>query len=141
MDHIAIVTPHCLDAILDGRKTVESRLSRNRRAPFRAVGVGDCVWFKERGGGIGASARVARVLFAEGLSPSGVARLRRDFGAAIVAEPGYWQGKRLARYATLIWLDEVRATERGPRLIRTPGDRSAWFTLQGAEQPAAKALA
>lgn len=128
-EHVAIVTTHCLGAILDGRKTIESRLSSTRRAPFGAIRAGDRVWFKERGGEIGARARVQRVEFVEGLTPRGVARVRREYGQRIVAESGYWGGKRGARYATLIFLAEVQPVSRGPALVRARGNRSAWFTL------------
>ena len=94
--HVALVRPEYAEAILNGRKRVESRLSRMRCEPFGRVAPGDRVFFKETGGPFRACARIARV----------------------------------ARYATLIWLDAVRPVSGGPEYRRIP--RRAWFVLDRA---------
>lgn len=113
--HVAIVLPAYLEAILSGRKTVESRLSRMRCPPFGLIGPGDVVWFRARGGGYGARAVAARVEHHENLTPAGVARLRDRHAEAVAADDAYWHAKASARYATFIYLSCVEAATQGPR--------------------------
>ena len=46
--HLAILTPGWIDLILDGTKTIESRFTKVRCAPFGKVHEGDSVYLKER---------------------------------------------------------------------------------------------
>lgn len=126
--HLAILHKRYLDAILDGRKTIESRLSRTRRAPFGCVRAGDVVYFKESGGPVRALARVARVRSIAGLTPTRIESLRRAHGGAIGAEAGYWRSKRASRYATLLWLRDTAALGEDARAIPVPRSMGhAWF--------------
>lgn len=128
MLHVAVLHQRYLDAILDGSKTVESRLSRSRIAPFGVVRPGERVLFKASGGGFGAAAIVRRVEFHEALLPGAVRALRRRVGAEVGAPGAYWQAKRLARYATLIWLGDVEPLDQGPALPVLAG--RAWVCVE-----------
>ncbi|HYE01691.1 MAG TPA: ASCH domain-containing protein [Phycisphaerales bacterium] len=125
--HVAVVTRACLDAILSGEKTIESRLSRTRCAPFGRVSVGDSVYFKQSSGPFRARATVRRVKAFHGLSAAGVARLRSLYNAGVRGSPAYWRTKRDAGFATMIWLDEVRAVDEGPSIPALYG--RAWIVL------------
>ncbi len=129
MDHVAILRGVYLRAIIDGRKRVEARLSHARRAPFARVATGDRVFLKRRGGGFEAVALVERVLSVEGMSPSGVRRLQRHFGPLVHADRVFWRSRRSCRYATLIWLTDVRPEGRGPPYRSWPGysPRGGWL--------------
>jgi hypothetical protein len=48
--HLAVFIEPYLQFILDGQKTVESRFSANRSAPYQQVGKGDVVLLKRTGG-------------------------------------------------------------------------------------------
>src|SRR5260221_7933086 len=50
--HLAILRHPYLDFILEGKKTIESRFSRRRCAPFGAVSKGDIVLLKRPAGRI-----------------------------------------------------------------------------------------
>jgi hypothetical protein len=138
--HVAIIHR----AILAGRKTVEARLSRDRREPFGRIARGDEIFFKIAGGGFCAVARVARVLSVSGLTPDGVRALRRRVEGMVLGGPGFWSRRRRARYATLIWIEEVRQIRGVPRgdgggpdyeAARRRRPRAAWHVLD-ADQPA-----
>jgi hypothetical protein len=131
MVHVAIVGGEVIDALLAGRKTIESRLATTRRVPFGRVRAGERVYFKARGGPYGCTAIVACVETREGLTPAGVERLRRESNARVCAPASYWRAKRRARYATLVTLRDVQRTEMGPVYAGLPGlsVRSAWLTL------------
>jgi hypothetical protein len=43
--HLAVMTGHYLERLLDGTKTIESRFTRHRVAPFERVADGDVIFF------------------------------------------------------------------------------------------------
>ena len=48
--HLAILAPGWIEPILDGTKTIESRFTKVRCAPYGKVHAGDLVYMKESGG-------------------------------------------------------------------------------------------
>lgn len=133
MEHVAIIHRRFVELILAGSKTVEARLHRVRCDPFERVCPGDRVYFKQAGGPFRASARVRHVVCRAGLDPAGVRALRREFGPNVRAPREFWDAKRSARFATLIWLDAVEPVDRGPDYarLRAATPRRAWFVLNG----------
>lgn len=131
MDHVAIVKPELLDRILAGKKTIEARLSKTRRSPYGDVLPGDRIFFKASGGGFGAICITYRVYSAPGLTPADVRALKRRYGKAIAAPAGFWESRKNARFATLVWLTFVRKTDTGPDYRATPGyrPRDSWIAL------------
>lgn len=126
--HVAVLKRVYLGAILDGSKTVESRLSVNRVAPFGVVRAGETILFKACGGGFGAQAVAERVHEYEDLDARGVRRLRRLWNHRVGGDDVYWDRKAAtARFATIIELTDVRPLERGPALAPLHG--RAWVVL------------
>lgn len=126
--HVAIVSPPYDRLILEGRKRIESRFTRTARPPFGCVKPGDRLCFKRSGSRFFAEAEVERVLMADRLTPERVDALVKRYNEWICGEAGYWAEKRAsARYATLIWLRNLRPTERGPRY--RPVHMRAWYVL------------
>ncbi|MCS7003400.1 MAG: ASCH domain-containing protein, partial [Dehalococcoidia bacterium] len=105
--HLAILQPAPLAAILRGDKTIESRLSVDRRAPWQRVSAGDRLLLKRASGPVVASARAAWVSYHAGLTPDTASALLRAH-PGLCADPAYVAVKRRARYATLIGLTDVR---------------------------------
>ena len=127
MEHVAIVDPVYVWPILDGRKTIEARLTRSRREPWGSLRAGHTVYFKRRSGGYAAVARAAEVLRFTLPMEITIERLRAVYGDAICADRGYWSAKAGARFAVLVRLADVRSVEAGPSLAGVKaGDRSAW---------------
>lgn len=64
MHHVAIMTSRSklIEAILDGKKTIETRWYTSRRAPWNKISNGDIIYFKYAGQDITASAEVADVI-------------------------------------------------------------------------------
>jgi len=132
--HVAIVTPPYDRMILDGRKRIESRLTRTARPPFGCVAPGDALYFKRSGGAFFARAEAARVLMADRLTPGKVDALAERYNGDIGGAPEFWAERRgTAKFATLIWLRDVRPIEVGPR-YRTINMR-AWYTLDDGAAP------
>ena len=64
--HLAILKKPYLDAILEGRKPVESRFTITKRAPFGQIFKGDKVFLKQSSGPVCATAiRLRRKKFSE----------------------------------------------------------------------------
>ncbi|QOI99488.1 MAG: ASCH domain-containing protein [Phycisphaeraceae bacterium] len=126
MDHLAILKPRYLDAILDGRKTIECRLMRNRVPPFGLVRPGDRIFLKDSGGPIRGVARAAAVRDLSGLTPASILDLEREFNGRVLGDAEFWRKKAGARYGTLIWLGGVSPWAGECRHGRR-GARSAWI--------------
>lgn len=133
MNHLAVIHRRYLDAILTGDKTVESRLSKTRCAPYERVEPGDHVFFKQSSGPMRARATVASVEYHEDLTPAAVSRLARAHNGTVRGEREYWRQKRDARYATLIWLEEVREIADWPVVPNMNG--RGWLCLGPNDVP------
>ncbi len=125
--HIAILVRPYPRLILDGRKTIESRLTVTPRVPFKAITLGERIFFKESSGPFFATATAGETLFFDNLTPAKLADLKQRFNHAICGEDAFWNWKRDAKYATLIHLLEVMPTGIGPAM--EPSRGPAWFVL------------
>jgi hypothetical protein len=123
-EHAAILHKPYAQAVLSGIKTIESRLSVQRREPYGVVRPGERLWIRAAGGGFVARAVIARVEFHADLDEQGVDQLRARYGGLILGDEAYWEAKRRARYATLLWLSEVEPASHGPSFRWLP--RSGW---------------
>ena len=131
--HVAILLPRYIRLILDGAKTVESRLTIQDRPPYKRVTPGDRIYFKASGGAFEATAIAAKVEYHHALTPAKVDALKRRHNSAVRGDDQYWAWKRDSRYATFIKLRDVEATDRGPAL--PPSQGIAWFTLADDAAP------
>lgn len=139
MLHIAVLREEHIESILSGRKRVESRLTRTRRAPFECVAVGDPIFFKQVSGPIRARAIVSGVRFDSELTPARVRDLSLELENEVCAPRAYWQSKLEARYATFVWLRDVTAIEMVCPL--PPFQGQAWKRLDEAHPASVEMLA
>ncbi len=129
--HLAVFLEPYLSYVLDGSKTVESRFSVNRCAPFGRVRPGDFVLLKHAGGPVVGIARMTSVWSYHLDEPSW--RMIRDrFAAALrVQDPEFWESKRDAFYATLMSMDRVRGF---PPVVWKKSDRRGWVVMRSPRQ-------
>ena len=59
--HLAILAPGWIEPILDGSKTIESRFTKVRCAPYGKIHADDLVYMKESGGPVKGQFTVAEV--------------------------------------------------------------------------------
>jgi hypothetical protein len=124
--HLAIFHEPFLSLLLAGRKTVESRFSVNRVAPFGAVSREDLILLKRSTGPIVGIALAGDPGFYE-LDPASWATIRRRFATAICApDNAFWAARARARYATLIPIKAALALAPFPIVKR---DRRGWVLL------------
>lgn len=108
MQHIAILRQPFFDMVLSGEKTIESRWSMNKVAPYGKVSVGDEILLKETGKDVTAVATAEKVLFFK-LTPEIVEEIRVKYGKQIGTDKfENWQKTLQKKYCTLIWLKDVK---------------------------------
>lgn len=108
MKHIAILKEPFFSMVLDGTKTIESRWSMHKIAPYNKVSVGDEILLKQTGKDVTATAVVKKVKFYE-LTPQKVEDIRLKYGKEIGTDKfENWQDTLQKKYCTLIWLQDVK---------------------------------
>jgi ASC-1-like (ASCH) protein len=128
--HLVILKKPYLDAILAGRKTIESRLTRTRHHFFGQVQAGDKLFLKVSSGPVCAAATVAAVKCFENLTPQQIGDIKRRYNHYIQADEQYWQSKADCRFGFLARLKNIEPIE--PRQIRKK-DWRAWVVLTAKE--------
>lgn len=122
--HLAIIVEPFLGYILDGKKTIESRFSKNQIAPHHRIAPGDLVLLKA--GPVVASFRASSVEFVE-LDFSERARLRQDYSDVICADEQFWATRQDKRYPTLVGISDVKTLTP---LTVAKRDRRGWLVLR-----------
>ncbi len=128
--HLGVFVEPYLQAILDGRKTVESRFGRNRHAPFARVSPGDIILLKRSGGPVVGIAVAGRTDY-YALDVETLSDIRRRFASRLFAEDDdFWSARADKRFATLIELaDRVGIGT----LFVEKRDRRGWLTYRGGQ--------
>ena len=127
MQHIAILKQPFFDMVLGGEKTIESRWSMVKVAPYKKVSVGDKILLKETGKDVTAIANVKKVQFYE-LTPEIVEDIRIKYGKQIGTDKFEdWKSTLQKKYCTLIWLDEV--TPVAPIKVKR-SNGAGWIVLK-----------
>ena len=132
--HLAILTPGWIERILDGSKTIESRFTKVRCAPFGQVNAGDIVYMKESGGLVKGMFTVAKVETFENLTEGQICDLfykeyREQIFSSLSASMRYPPEKWLtAKHATLIHISDPIAFDGFPFPF-PKRDPRAWVVL------------
>lgn len=107
--HLAVMVEPFLRFMLEGRKTVESRFSVNRCAPFGRVQRGDVIMLKKSGGPVVGICMASKSWFYR-LDPQSWMTIKQDFASYICAQdPTFWEERERASFATLIKVTHVRS--------------------------------
>ena len=128
--HLVILKKPYLEAILAGRKQIESRFTRTKRAHFGRVLPGDKLFLKESSGSVCAVASVAAVKNFRNLTPRQIIELKEKYNRQICGSNEYWQSKADCNFGLLVWLKDIQPME--PVRIRKK-DWRAWVVLTEKE--------
>lgn len=109
--HLVILKKPYLDAILNGRKRIESRFSTTKRPAFGRVLPGDTLFLKLSAGPVCATATVAAVGDFDNLTPQKMLQLKLQHNRYIIGTDEYWQSKCDSKFGLLVWLKDVRPIE------------------------------
>jgi hypothetical protein len=127
--HVAVFAEPFLSRVFSGEKTIESRFSRNRCAPYGVVGDGDVILLKEVAGPI-CGVVLARHTWCYDLGNEPLERIKGRFGPGVCADQAFWTARADALYATLIELDIPLAISPVPCDKR---DRRGWVALRSRQ--------
>jgi ASC-1-like (ASCH) protein len=128
--HLVILKRPYVDAILAGRKTIESRFTRMRHSFISQVRQGDLLFLKVSSGPVCGQAGVAAVRYFENLTPAKMAEVRGQYNEHILGSEEYWKSKAECRFGFLAWLENVRPMK--PIMIAKKDWRS-WVVLTAEE--------
>lgn len=122
-----------IEAILGGKKTIETRFSLHKIPPFRCVFPGDLVYMKPPGEEIIGQFRVKKVFSFAGLDPEDIENIFKDYGKQIsmgdkTEDERYEQIKKDCKFGTLIFIDQSERFITSP--IKIPkSDQRGWMVL------------
>ena len=124
--HLAVMSEPFLTYMLEGKKTIESRFSKHRIAPYKSIQTDDIVLLKKSAGPIVAHFKAGKVEFVE-LNEAELQRIKAEYGMAICADDDFWRAKVDRRYATLI---EVESLQEIKPFAIEKRDRRGWVKLK-----------
>ena len=128
--HLAIFTQPWLDLILEGKKTIDSRFTKVRCAPYSKINPGDVVYMKESSGPVKGQFSVAKVETYADLTSETRHEIHTRYHREIFVDSqfqGFWEKWLVAKYATLIHIENVIAYRKPFRYPRK--GRTAWMLL------------
>lgn len=131
--HLAVFVEPFLEAVLDGRKTIESRFALHRCAPYGQVQAGDVILLKRSGGPVVGVARAGKSDHYQ-LGPGDIESIRLDHAEELFAvDDEFWEQRAAKRYATLIGLED---TARISEMHVEKRDRRGWVAYgRAAHRP------
>ncbi len=107
MKHIAIFRGLLFDMVINGTKTIESRWSNKKVAPFNKVQVGDTIFIKKTSCDVVAKTQVKAVKFYN-LSHEIAENIKKNYGKEIGIDYfENWENYKNKKYCTLIWLADI----------------------------------
>lgn len=124
--HLAILQQPYLGLILQGRKTIECRLTRHRIPPWNAATAGDTLILKQSAGPVRGVAAARDVIFHRLESDADRAKLLKH-NAAIHATPEFWADRPDHRYLSLVLLEDIATLSLPQSPARSSG--RAWIPL------------
>ncbi len=128
--HLAVFIEPYLSFVLEGKKTIDSRFSVHRHAPFEQVRKGDLLVLKQSSGPICGVCRVSHAWYYR-LDPTTWSEIERYASALCMDDSAFWAKKREASFATLIRLEDVI---RIPEIAINKVDPRGWVVLKDVKR-------
>ena len=134
MKHIAILGSSAIKQVFSGKKTIETRFSQKRIAPFGTVSIGDIVYLKPPGEDIVGQFVVKKVIYIEGLEASDWDNIKKVYGkklslGSLEEDDKFFKIHQNAKYATIIFISNVEQFITSP-IKFTKKDLRGWVILK-----------
>lgn len=131
--HLAILSPQTVKQFFSGKKTIETRFSKKRIAPFGQVSVGDLVYIKPPGEEIVGQFTAKKVIYFEGLDESDWLLIKKQFGKKMSLgseeeDQIYLNKNKDAKFGTIILMDNIEKFLTNPLKIEKK-DLRGWVVL------------
>lgn len=104
--HLGIFSEPCLSYMLEGKKTIESRFSKNKIPPYKQITKDDIVVVKKSGGDVLGYFTIGEVLFFD-LNTFSIDEIKAQYNKQLCVDEAFWVNKKDSNYATLIFIDNL----------------------------------
>ncbi len=132
--HLALFDISTAERILSGQKTVETRFSQKKIAPYGEVSVGDLVYIKPVGKDLAGQFVVSKIIFFEGLTQADFENIRKLYGEVLslgnkTLDEKYFEMRKDAKYGTLIFISQVESFITSPIKFQKK-DKRGWVVIE-----------
>lgn len=104
--HLGIFCEPYLTYMLEGKKTIESRFSKNKIIPYNQITKNDIVIIKKSSGNILGFFTIKDVLFFN-LNITSIDEIKLKYSKQLCVNETFWINKKNSNYATLIIIDNL----------------------------------
>lgn len=104
--HLGIFSEPYLTYMLEGKKTIESRFSKNKIAPYNQIETDDIVIVKKSGGDIIAYFTIKEILFFK-LNEKVIDEIKIKYNKQLCVDENFWNMKKNSNYATILFIDKI----------------------------------
>lgn len=104
--HLGIFSEPYLTYMLEGKKTIESRFSKNRIVPYNKITKDDIVIIKKSSGDVLGYFTIKNVLFFD-LNTVSINEIKEKYYEQLCVDEEFWITKKNSNYATLIIIDKL----------------------------------
>lgn len=104
--HLGVFSEPYLTYMLEGKKTIESRFSKNKIAPYNQITKDDVVIIKKSGGDVLVYFTIKDVLFFD-LKTVSIKEIKSKYNKQLCVDESFWVSKKSSNYATLIFIDKL----------------------------------
>ena len=104
--HLGIFTEPYLTYMLEGKKTIESRFSKNKILPYNQISKDDIVIVKKSSGNVVAYFTIKEALFFN-LNETSIDEIKTKYNKQLCVDESFWGSKSNSNYATLIIIDGI----------------------------------
>ena len=108
--HLGVFTEPCLSYMLEGKKTIESRFSKNKILPYEKITKDDIVVVKKSGGNVVGFFTIKECMFFN-LQKISISDIRKNYDKELCVDDSFWIEKSNSNYATLIFIDKLYKLE------------------------------
>ena len=104
--HLGVFSEPYLSCMLDGKKTVESRFSKNKILPYKGICKDDIVIVKKSSGDILAYFTIKDIKFFD-LRKDKIEEIKVKYNKQLCVDNEFWINKQNSNYTTLIFIDKI----------------------------------
>lgn len=104
--HLGIFSEPYLTYMLAGKKTIESRFSKNKILPYNKISKDGIVILKRSSGDVLAYFTIKEVLFFD-LCKVSIDQIKFKYNKQLCVDENFWITKKNSNYATLIFIDTI----------------------------------
>ena len=131
--HLAILRKSAIEAILSGKKTIETRFSQHRIAPYGKVSVGDLIYLKPPGQDLVGQFKAKKIIYFEGLEEEDLDKIFKEYGPKIKTggkeeDEKYQAEKKSSKFGTLIFISESERFITSPIKVKKK-DLRGWMVM------------